>query len=52
MNRTAPVSAPSSVMFDRIVNTATAAKKIPAPRAPTSRVTTTASANASTPDTT
>ena len=52
MNRTIPVSAPSSVMLDRIVKTATAAKKTPAPRAPTIRVTTTASPNASTPDTT
>ena len=51
MNRTMPVSAPSSVMLDRIVNTATAAKNTPAPRAPTSRVTMTASTNASTPDT-
>src|SRR3954470_5554380 len=47
-----PVSAPSSVMLDKIVNTATAAKKMPAPRAPTSRVTTIASRNAKAPDST
>jgi hypothetical protein len=49
--RTIPVSAPSSVMFDMIVNTATAAKKTPAPWAPISRVTMTASTKVRTPET-
>ena len=46
------MSAPSSVMLDMIVNTATAAKNTPAPWAPISRVTMIASTNVSMPETT
>src|SRR5215210_8792534 len=38
-------------MFDTIVNTATAAKNVPAPRGPSRRVTTIARTNANTPET-